>query len=78
MVEGYGYRGDGGVGDPNGSLDHVRQAMDQGAYRHVGELSMANLEGIDAEQFTLVKIQQANETFRGERYLERLAGIDAE
>ncbi len=78
MVEGYGYRGDGGLGDPNGSLVHVRQAMDQGAYRNVGELSMANLDDITAEPFTLMKIQQAHETFRGERDLEQLAAIAAE
>ena len=78
MVEGYGYRGDGGVGDPNGSLVHVREAMDRGAYRHIGALSMANLDGIDADHFTLIKIQQSQENFRGERYLDRLAAIAAE
>ena len=37
---------------------HVRQAMDHGGYRHVGELSMRDIEEIDVSQFTLAQIQQ--------------------
>ena len=40
MVEGYGYRGNGRSGDPNGSLINVRRAIDDGGYRHIGPLSM--------------------------------------
>lgn len=76
MVEGYGYFGSGSVGDPNGSLVHVRQAMDHGGYRHVGELSMSNIDDVDISRFTLAQIQQ-HETARSDAYRERLKAIGA-
>jgi len=74
MVEGYGYFGSGGVGDPNGSLVHVRHAIDHGGYRHVGELSMAHLDSIDVGAFTLAQIQR-HETARSDDYRRRLKAI---
>jgi ectoine hydroxylase-related dioxygenase (phytanoyl-CoA dioxygenase family) len=74
MVEGYGYFGSGGVGDPNGSLVHVRHAIDHGGYRHVGELSMAHLGSIDVDAFTLTQIQR-HETARSDDYRRRLKAI---
>lgn len=75
MVEGYGYFGTGGAGDPNGSLVHVRQLMDQGEYRHVGELSMATVDAVDVRQFGLWRAQQ-HETARTADYRRRLAAIE--
>jgi len=74
MVEGYGYFGNGGIGDPNGSLVHARRLMDEGRYRHVGELCMANLDGIDVTTYGLWHLQQ-HETTRTAGYFERLAAI---
>jgi ectoine hydroxylase-related dioxygenase (phytanoyl-CoA dioxygenase family) len=76
MVEGYGYFGNGRMGDPNGSLLHVRRAMDAGGYRYVGELSMRSLDQVDLDQYTLVQIQK-HETVRSEDYRERLRAITA-
>jgi len=74
MVEGYGYFGSGHMGDPNGSLVHVRHAMDHGGYQHIGELSMSSIDQIDLGRFTLPRIQQ-HETTRTEAYRQRLAAI---
>ncbi|MEQ8860968.1 MAG: phytanoyl-CoA dioxygenase family protein [Pseudomonadales bacterium] len=68
MVEGYGYSGNGRTGDPNGSLVHVRRAMDEGRYRHLGPLTPADVPGIAADRFTLGQIQQRFETHRNESY----------
>ncbi|NJN51320.1 MAG: hypothetical protein HC809_05595 [Gammaproteobacteria bacterium] len=76
MVEGYGYFGNGKAGDPNGSLVHVRRAMDDGGYRHVGELSMNRLDEVDLTKFTLTQIQR-HETARTDDYKARLKAIGA-
>ena len=73
MVEGYGYAGSSRAGDPNGALENVRFAMDNSTYQWVGELDPANLEGVDARQFTLGRIQQDCETRRGEQVSELMA-----
>ncbi len=73
MVEGYGYAGSSRVGDPNGAIENSRKAMDNGTYQWVGELDPANLDGVDARQFTLGRIQQDCETRRGERMDELMA-----
>ena len=67
MVEGYGYAGSSRVGDPNGAIEKSRMAMDSGDYQWVGELDPADIDGVDARQFTLGRIQQDCETRRGER-----------
>ncbi len=77
MVEGYGYTGNGRIGDPNGSLVYVRQAIDRGGYRYIGELSMADLDKVDIGKFTLAQIQREHETYRDERYLRSLEKITA-
>ncbi len=75
MVEGYGYFGDGATGDPNGSLVHVRHAIDAGGYRHIGALSMNDGDPTEIGGATLPRIQAEYETLRTERYLDRLAQI---
>jgi len=77
MVEGYGYAGNGRAGDPNGSLQHVRAAMDAGDYQWVGELDPDHLDDIKPEQFTLARIQHAHETHRGEQMQAMLSQMDA-
>jgi ectoine hydroxylase-related dioxygenase (phytanoyl-CoA dioxygenase family) len=74
MVEGYGYFGSGRQGDPNGALVHVRHAMDHGGYRHIGELSLGDVEAVDLNQFTQTRIQQ-RETVRSDGYRRRLQAI---
>lgn len=74
MVEGYGYFGDGGIDDPNGSLVHVRRLMDAGNYRHIGELSMHGIDQIDVRRFGAWEIQR-HETRRTGNYREKLARI---
>ncbi len=76
MVEGYGYFGNGRADDPNGSLIHVRQAIDDGGYQHIGELSMATLDQVDVSRFSAAGIQR-HETARNDRYRQRLAAIDS-
>ena len=73
LVEGYGYAGSSRVGDPNGAIENSRKAMDNGTYQWVGELDPADLDGVDARQFTLGRIQQDCETRRGERMHDLLA-----
>ncbi|MEI6440178.1 MAG: phytanoyl-CoA dioxygenase family protein [Alphaproteobacteria bacterium] len=75
MVEGYGYFGSGQVADPNGSLVHVRRAMDAGGYVHTGSLSMDNLEAVDLAALGLPRIQAAHETYRSENYQTRMAAV---
>ena len=77
MVEGYGYSGNGRTGDPNGALVHVRRAIDDGGYAYIGPLSMADVDRIDPERFTGVRIQREHETYRGERYRSQMAAITA-
>lgn len=77
MIEGYGYFGNGQSGDPNGSLLHVRQAMDAGRYLHVGPLHPDRLDEVDLRRFGLAQIQAEHETHRGESYKRRLDGITA-
>ncbi len=77
MVEGYGYVGSGRAGDQNGDLSHVRRAMDHGGYRYVGELSMADLDRIDPDAFTLTQIQKAHETYRDDRYRQMMDAVGA-
>ncbi len=76
MVEGYGYFGSGSVGDENGALVHVRAAMDNGGYRHVGELSLSRLDEVDLATYTLSRIQQ-HETVRSDTYRRRLKDISS-
>lgn len=74
MVEGYGYFGNGSADDPNGSLVHVRNLIDQGAYRHLGEVSMSSLDEVDLTEFSAHEIQR-NVTTRTDEYRARLAAI---
>jgi hypothetical protein len=76
LVEGYGYRGTAQSGDANGSLAAVRRRFD-GAYQHVGELSMATVHEVDVEQFSLVQIQREQETFRTEEHLRHMRELPA-
>lgn len=75
IVEGYGYRGHGGAGDPNGSIVHIRRAMDSGNYQRVGHLTLEDAKKGDVSQFTLASIQKQHETYRRGKYLERMAKI---
>ncbi len=77
MVEGYGYTGNGAIGDPNGALVHVRRAMDRGEYRYVRALSRADADRKQPNQFTLAQLQRDHETHRGERFRAMVAGITA-
>ena len=63
MVEGYGYFGNGEMGDPNGAIVHARMAMDEGGYERVGELKLTQLEQA-RQRLSLVGIQNAHETRR--------------
>jgi len=52
--------------------------MDHGGYRHIGELSMDDLNKIDISQYTLARIQREHENYRNERYrrsLEKITGL---
>lgn len=64
MVEGYGYFGNGRMGDPNGAIVNARIAMDEGTYARVGELSPGDVDSLDLGQFTLARIQSQHETPR--------------
>ena len=75
LMEGYGYRGTGRAGDRNGSLHAVRQEIDRG-YRHVGELSMATVESVDPDSFSLVRLQRDHETFRDEGHLAMMSNLE--
>lgn len=75
MVEGYGYTGTGKMGDPNGDIAHVRRAMDAGAYRHMGPLSMNSLNDESIAELGAARIQATFETYRGKNYGERLRAI---
>ena len=59
-VEGFGYFGSGGLGDPNGALVHARHAMDAGTYQRIGELR----PGDSLQNQSLPDIQNAQETLR--------------
>ena len=61
MVEGYGYYGNGRMGDPNGAIAQARMAMDDGRYQRVGELQP---DGEGGDTLTLSQIQE-RETARG-------------
>jgi hypothetical protein len=76
MVEGYGYFGNGGSGDPNGSLVHVRRALDAGTYRRTGELSMRDVGSVDVRELGVWQIQQ-HETTRTASYRRKLQSISA-
>jgi ectoine hydroxylase-related dioxygenase (phytanoyl-CoA dioxygenase family) len=77
MVEGYGYSGNGAIGDPNGALVHVRRMMDAGTYRHLRPLGVGDAEKGEADAYGLVAIQRAHETFRNERFRDMVEGITA-
>lgn len=64
MVEGYGYFGNGRMGDPNGAIAHARMAMDEGSYARVGELKADDVAALDAEGLSLARIQNRLETTR--------------
>lgn len=74
MVEGYGYYGNGGLGDPNGAIAHARIAMDEGGYERVGALTMADVERLSEAPLTLGRIQGELET-RRERARELIQAI---
>jgi len=75
MVEGYGYTGSGKIGDPNGDIAHVRRAMDDGGYCHMGPLSMSALDAVDLDALGAARIQANYETYRGEKYGARLRAV---
>ena len=60
-VEGYGYFGSGGLGDPNGAMVHARHAMDAGTYQRIGALR----PGYSLQNQPLPDIQDAAATLRG-------------
>ena len=64
MVEGYGYFGNGALGDPNGAIVNARIAMDEGRYQWVGELSPDNIASGSPDDLTLAGIQMQHETKR--------------
>jgi hypothetical protein len=74
MVEGYGYAGSGRTGDSNGAIRHVRRAMDAGEYQWLGELEPKQLGQLDAQSFTLGRLQQVHETRRGQNYQALIEG----
>ncbi len=76
MVEGFGYTGSGKTGDPNGAIHHARMAMDSGTYEWVGELDPSDLDDTSARQFSLGRIQQDQETRRGEQLEALIARLD--
>jgi hypothetical protein len=73
----YGYRGTGRIGDENGSVAAVRRVFETGEYKHVGELSMRDIESIDAAEFSLTHIQREHETFRSVEHLHKMADLNA-
>ena len=75
MVEGFGYFGSGREGDASGALVEVRRVIDNGGYRHIGELCMTTLDQVDLTGFSAFEIQ-AMEPNRTEEYRQRLAAID--
>ncbi len=77
MVEGFGYLGTGAVGDPNGDLVHVRQALDRGEYQHLGALSQRGPASANLEASTLVQLQRRWEARRTAKYKERQRRIVA-
>ena len=77
LIEGYGYRGTGRRGDENGSVAAVRRVFETGEYKHVGELSMRDIESVDADQFSLAHIQREHETFRSLEHLDKMAELNA-
>ncbi len=76
LVEGYGYRGTGREGDPNGSLAAVRRLFDSG-YRHVGALAPADVDRVDVTSYSLSALQREHETFRTDGHLRRMTELDA-
>lgn len=76
MVEGFGYFGNGRLGDSSGAIVNARIAMDEGRYQRVGPLSPADVAGVDRASVTLADIQQSQEPARpGARKL--MASIDS-
>lgn len=76
LVEGYGYRGNGREGDPNGSLAAVRRLYDEG-YRHVGALSPDDVDSVDPTEYSLGVLQRDHETFRTAGHRRRMTELDA-
>jgi hypothetical protein len=75
IVEGYGIRGTGRVGDPKGALILVRQMMDKGAYMRVGKLTPEDAKKVDKKKLGLVELQE-NEVYRSrESFQDRMAKL---
>ena len=64
MVEGYGYFGNGSMGDPNGAIVNARIAMDEGRYERINELSLEDVRSGISDRMTLPTIQREHETTR--------------
>ena len=64
MVEGYGYFGNGSMGDPNGAIVNARIAMDEGRYERINELSLEDARSGISDRMTLPTIQREHETTR--------------
>lgn len=77
LVEGYGYRGTGREGDPFGSLGAVRNLWDEGGYRHVGVLTMDDVQRVRADEFGLARLQREHESFRDADHLRSMAAMGA-
>ncbi|MEM7362912.1 MAG: phytanoyl-CoA dioxygenase family protein [Pseudomonadota bacterium] len=60
-VEGFGNRGTGRAGDPQGSLRLARNLLAAGDYRHVGALTPAEVETLADDAFTLQTLQRLGE-----------------
>lgn len=75
LVEGYGYRGTGRLGDPYGSLGEVRRRWDAGGYRHVGVLTTDDVPRLRGDEFTLGTLQREHEAFRDEEHLRVMAAL---
>lgn len=64
MVEGYGYFGNGRLGDPNGAIAHARIVMDEGGYQWVGELTPDGSAEQQLAGLSLPRLQNERETVR--------------
>ena len=52
--------GSGKPGDPRGDLTGIRQAMDQGRYARVGELTPESARALGPDAFTLQQLRAAD------------------
>jgi len=75
LMEGFGYRGTGRLGDAGGSVAAVRRAIDEG-YHRVGELSMATIDSVDVGSLSLTQLQRDHEDYRDHHHLASMAQLN--